>query len=275
MALASLRGDEENLGQLAPKRKTHGTVCAFARHRREYANAVAELGTLAMRGSARLLMMTLLADADPEGLYWGQVRGELRALTGLSVNRLLEAARELRKLGLLSWVWIRPFSRFPLRVSRSEPAKWGRGNWTQHGGRVWVVHWEKLGVAFARRTMARKEQGSITDDRSGSITDDRSTDPLGSPSEILKMDPAPAEDVERRAAPPPPDRAREDRGDRAVASLPPLPVKAEKSVQGVRAPRGRPHVPPERMPAWLQAGARMGEAAPERPKGSDGPPPED
>jgi hypothetical protein len=167
-------------------------VCAFTRHPTALATALGHLHGLGLSANELRVAETIAMRADREGLYWGRVHGEVEALTGLSPNTIRVIGRALRRRGLVDWVWVKPFGRYPRRETYDKPVIWGQGKRTAHGGRVWVFRWEKCGVGFRSRSVGMESGGLIAGDQSGLIASDQSSDPSRSPSELVRVDPAPA-----------------------------------------------------------------------------------
>lgn len=259
-----------------PRKKPRGQVCAFTRHPTALATALATLTGMHLRPAVDKLARILLSQCDREGLYWGgigsgKLESELEALTKLRHHTIRKAARELRALGLIDWTWVKPFGRFPLRESYRVPAKLARGRRTAHGGRVWTIQWEKFGVPFVTRTVGTKSGGLIHRDQSGVIRMDQSSDPLGSPSELLSSDPAPGFASVASAAPPP-DRAgvarttRNPESESEIAPPPAADVARESRVSreaAPPAPRSAPRLAPEGRDRELERGG----STTERPRG--------
>jgi hypothetical protein len=180
-----------------PRGLTPGKLVAFTRHPTWVRTAMVALHAMRLRGSDHVLMSALILACDREGVVWPKP-AELVALTGLALNTVLASLRRLRKIGLLDWRRLRPFAdKWPKRVSYEKPVQLTHGTRSltaEHGGRVFVVRWEKLGVPAVSRDLARKVEDRSKIDRSGSIPGDRSSDPSDLTSFDLKNDPAPSSD---------------------------------------------------------------------------------
>jgi hypothetical protein len=226
------------------------------------------------------ILTHILMGADREGLYWGKCGdggkyrelGELVALTGYRPQTIRVTARKLRRLGILGWFAIKPNGRYPLRTGYAKKAELGRGKRTDHGGRVWVVPWEKYGAPFTTSPVGMKRAGLIQGDQSRLIPGDQPSDPLISFGD-LKNDPAvppgptgyPARS--RELAPAAADRPRPNESATPAASNGASETRAAAAArppQSARVPITR-----DRSAVGGGAGPRGPEAAPMRADGAE------
>ncbi len=171
---ASARANTQELTAFDPRRKSRATVCAFTRHPTAVATAVGYLMTLHLPGWVHKVAEILITHCDRQGVYWGKTTGELHRLTGVSPKRIQVAGRELRRLGLVEWKWIKHGRRYPRRTSYHEPVRLGAGDRAGYGGRVWVLQWEKFGVRWPSRKVGKDVAvsdpvGSLMSDPRGSL----------------------------------------------------------------------------------------------------------
>lgn len=223
------------------RKKTPGQLVAFTRHPTAVRTAMAALHAMHLRAADHVLMSALILACDREGIVWPKPK-ELASLTKLALNTVLASLRRLRKLALLDWRRLRPFAdKWPLRVSYTQPVKLEhrvKDLCADHGGRVFVVRWEKFGVSFASRDLARKVEDRSKIDRSGSIPTDRSSDLSDLSSRDLKIDPAPSGDGCGSAPPLAADvEPLQSRGDAVAAREEPPPISSPASPPAAAAPR--------------------------------------
>jgi len=186
-------------------------VCAMTRHKHELAMLVG----LRARSSAKHFMHVLLKVIGHDGVAWVSLdwireqmpRSERRAYH----RRTLELqAVWWKKQGVLSWDWVKAFGRFPRRA-RDGTLLVGQGRRTFSGGRIWRVDLAAFRALCLRLSSVGTKSG-VYDLQIVSAYDLQigASDHSRSPSEILKMDPAPP--AERRRAAAPPTKASETPG---------------------------------------------------------------
>jgi hypothetical protein len=141
---ASARDEISRLRDEQPRPLAKDTICRFTRH----ARAITRTTTIPMRAAAIRTLDVLLADAGPEGWCW-RSPGEIQTIVPRSNLRkeyslatILRSLNELHAAGLISWRYIPPGGRFPLRVGKGKDSRvlWNRGRATQSGGRVFMIN---------------------------------------------------------------------------------------------------------------------------------------
>lgn len=277
-ATAPNQPSHERVTHTPPDRKT-SRIRPFTR----FPAALAAVAHLRLQACARSVLALLVALADPQGVSWISPREITRRLprsgkvVSYSLPQVLRALRQLRDAGLLVWDVVPAMGRFPRRLEGRTVAR--NGVYTVSGGRVWRVLVDEL----KRREILRSNGDgtvlarAIMHDRGTPIIGDRPSD--RSPSEILKMDPAPEAGastaspgvvtaIERSQAPAlPPMPARALPPPRATAHAPRPPEKGASEtpsapVAALASPRG-PCPSSEREP--LQGGGRVNRQAPGEP----------
>lgn len=228
---------------------------------------MAALRTMALSRSAEALVQLFVLHADREGLYWGQVTGEVQAVTGLAPQTIRVLARQLRAEGLIDWRWVRPHKRFPRRSSYEKPAALGKGFRDAHGGRVWVLKWPKLGVNWTPRDLGTalacenvagvsERDRLIPGDQSGLIPGDQSTSDL-----LASLNPIPRlQDID--APPRAPLPSSRPLGE-VASETPSAPAAAIASQNGPSPAEPKPE--PEKEPKGKGPDSREAGGEPEAP----------
>jgi hypothetical protein len=235
---------------------------------------------LEVQASVRFVLELLCTFADKDGLCWMSPR-ELAAMLARSerckrykLPTVLKALRQLRTMGLVSWVVVRAWGRFPGRDPLTKRAVENEGRFTTSGGRVWRVNLAKLGLLpMPARKLPRAGTGSvgaILQDRPRTILQDRPSDPLISSGDLKITDPAP---LDRGAARPSAAVETIDGPEGPACDAGPIAIGnaiARTSVAAARAPAAPPALPETSRAASAAGASPLGSAEIERQRGGVG-----
>jgi hypothetical protein len=233
---ASLTRTDLQVTQADRPRNNAGSLVSFTRHKRELARLVA----LQVPAAVRFALHVLLCHADADGICWTAVE-TIRGLMPRSGRRKLYNERtvrlaliEARRQGLLTWTTVPPFGRFPTRDRSTHKAVFGKGRWTQSGGRIWQVNLPALrGEPPPLSNVGMESGGKDLQILAGQDLQILPTDPLVSLRETLKEIPhSPQAAVP--ASPPAPLATRPS--SREFARAPATRAPEKKASETPRAP---------------------------------------